>query len=216
MSEIILISLLAGILSLDITAFGQFMISRPIVSASLVGYMLGNVYAGLWIGMTVELIWIAALPMGASIPLDITAVSILAVACGLKVQPFDKAAIILALALALGAAVLFKKADIFVRYLNVKIMRWIEVGVNEGKENRIRIGICTGLLLFFLKAFVLYLVLIYPGQEIVKFVYSNLNEKILTGLRTAWLLLPVLGMGFMLVSFRNGKFPCNKFENSGR
>jgi len=42
MSEIILISFAAAVLSLDITAFGQFMVSRPIVSATLVGYLLGT------------------------------------------------------------------------------------------------------------------------------------------------------------------------------
>ena len=68
MSEMFLISTVAAVLSLDITAFGQFMVSRPIVSATLVGYMLGDANTGFWMGMTVELIWISAIPMGAAIP----------------------------------------------------------------------------------------------------------------------------------------------------
>lgn len=216
MSEILLIALLAGVLSLDTTAFGQFMVSRPIVSASIIGYMLGNVYAGVWIGITIELIWIAALPMGAAIPLDTTAIAVLSMCWGLAIHPYDSAALILALALAVGASVIFVRADIFVRYLNVKIMRWVEAGIKDGKEDRIDMGIYAGLALFFLKAFVLYLLLIYPGREIVKFVYYYLDEKMLEGFRIAWFLLPVLGMGFMLVSFRDGKFPCNRFNTTGK
>jgi len=94
--------------------------------------------------MTVELIWISAIPMGAAIPIDTTAVAILSVAYGLKVQPFDRAGVILALALAVGVGILFRKADILIRYLNVKIIHWVEDGVREGKEGRIDLGIYTG------------------------------------------------------------------------
>ena len=215
MSEIILISFLAAVLSLDITAFGQFMVSRPIVSAPLVGYLLGDVNTGLWIGMTVELIWISAIPMGAAIPIDTTAVAILSVAYGLKVQPFDRAGVILALVVAVGVGILFRKADVFIRYLNIKIIHWVEDGVKDGKEGRIGLGIYSGMFLFFLKSFVLYLLAIYPGQAVVRFIYHYLNAQALAGLRFAWLLLPVLGMGLMFVNFRSGKFPCNKIEDNG-
>lgn len=215
MSEIILISFAAAVLSLDITAFGQFMVSRPIVSATLVGYLLGDVNTGFWVGMMVELIWISALPMGAAIPIDTTAVAILSVAYGLKVQPFDRAGVILALILAVGVGMLFRKADLLIRYLNVKIIHWVEEGIKEGKEGRISAGIYTGIFLFFLKSFVLYMIAIYPGQQIIKFIYQHLDARMLTGLRLTWILLPVLGIGLTFVSFRSGKFPCNKFEDTG-
>ena len=216
MTEIITIAFVAALLSLDITAFGQFMVSRPIVSATFVGYLLGDIKTGLWMGMTVELIWIGSIPMGAAIPLETTAVALLSVVWGLKVHPLDPAAMILALILSVPAGILFRRVDIFVRYLNVNVMHRVEKAVMAGNEKSIGLGIFTGLGLFFLKAFVLYLILIYPGQRVVDIVYHNLNGRVLDGLRLAWMLLPVLGMGLMLVNFRNGKFPCNKIEEIGR
>jgi mannose/fructose/N-acetylgalactosamine-specific phosphotransferase system component IIC len=72
-----------------------------------------------------------------------------------------------------------------------------------------------GVFFFFLKSFVLYMLAIYPGQLAVKFIYHYLTPQALSGLRFAWYLLPVLGMGFMFVNFRNGKFPCNTLEEHG-
>jgi len=215
-NNLIYICLLAAVLSLDITAFGQFMVSRPIVCATLFGYILGDIKTGLWVGMTVELIWIGAIPMGAAIPIETTAVAILSVLWGLTIQPFDRAGVILALALSVFAGILFRRADILIRYSNVKIMRWVERGVVNGKESRVDVGIYSGIAMFFLKAFILYLAVYYPGRLAVEFIYTHLTPKILTGLRVAWTVLPVLGMGFLLVNFRDGKFPFNKIEEIGR
>jgi len=212
MTQIICIAFIAALLSLDTTAFGQFMVSRPIVSATIIGYFLGNVMTGLWMGITVELIWIGSIPMGAAIPIETTAVAILSVVWAVMVRPFDRAGVILALALSIPAGMLFRKFDILVRYVNVKIMHWVEEGVMVGSEKRISIGIYSGLGLFFLKSFILYLIVIYPGQIAVNLLYHQLSHKILAGLRLAWVLLPVLGMGFLLVNTRDGKFPCNKIE----
>jgi len=216
MNEIFWIALIAATLSLDITAFGQFMVSRPIVCATIVGYFLGDIKTALWIGMTVELIWIGAIPMGAAIPLDTTAVAILSVVWGLSVHPFDTAAMILALALSVPAGIIFRKVDVYLRHINVTIMHWVEHGVAQGRESYVGLGIYAGLALFFLKAFLLYFILIYPGRTLVCFIYEHLHIRIFEGLRLAWVLLPILGMGFLLVNFRNGKFPCNKIEEISR
>ena len=216
MNEIITIAALAALFSLDITAFGQFMISRPIVCAPLIGYMLGDVRTGLWIGMTVELIWISSIPMGAVIPLETMAVSVLSVLWGLSIRPYDTAGVMVALCVSIPAGILFRSSDILVRYMNVAIMHWVENGVKDGKEGRISLGVYSGVLLFFLKAFILYVALIYPGRKITELIYGHLAPRVLEGLRLAWFLLPVMGMGLLLVNFRNGKFPCNKIEEIGR
>jgi PTS system mannose-specific IIC component len=72
--------LLAGIVALfaglDRTAAFQFMISRPIVAAPMVGWLLGDPLAGLQIGAMVELLWLGRLPIGAAIPPDDTQVAV--------------------------------------------------------------------------------------------------------------------------------------------
>jgi len=63
---IVPVSLLGGVLGLDMVGFPQIMISRPIISATLAGAFLGAPSAGLLIGAVLELIALETLPFGAS------------------------------------------------------------------------------------------------------------------------------------------------------
>jgi mannose/fructose/N-acetylgalactosamine-specific phosphotransferase system component IIC len=203
---------LAALISLDITAFGQFMISRPIVCAPLFGYLLGDIKTGLWVGMMVELLWISFIPMGAAVPQDTTSIAILGTVWGLAFEPLQKGAVILGLIFSVLAGLLFRRIDVWMRYYNVKIMHWIEQGVAEGQEDRIDRGVYLGLFLFWLKAFIFYLVLLYPGQWVVRHLYPLLHEKLVAGLSQAWYLLPIVGMGLLLVKFYNGNLYYTKIR----
>src|SRR6185436_18481802 len=59
-------SLLGGILGLDTVSFPQAMLSRPIVSGTLGGTVLGSPAAGVLCGATLELFALETLPFGAS------------------------------------------------------------------------------------------------------------------------------------------------------
>ncbi len=56
--------LLGGILALDGTSVGQFMISRPLVAGTLTGWVLGDPVLGLVVGGVIELYFIPVFPVG--------------------------------------------------------------------------------------------------------------------------------------------------------
>jgi mannose/fructose/N-acetylgalactosamine-specific phosphotransferase system component IIC len=58
--------LLGAIIGLDMVSFPQAMISRPLVAATLAGWVLGSPERGLLIGATLELIALETMPVGAS------------------------------------------------------------------------------------------------------------------------------------------------------
>lgn len=66
MRELLPISLLGGLLGLDVVCFPQSMISRPLVAATLAGAFVGDATTGVLVGATLELIALATLPFGAS------------------------------------------------------------------------------------------------------------------------------------------------------
>lgn len=66
MRELLPLSLLGGLLGLDVVCFPQMMISRPLVGATLAGAFVGDTTTGLLVGATLELIALATLPFGAS------------------------------------------------------------------------------------------------------------------------------------------------------
>ena len=76
------VAVIGGIIGLDRTAAGQFMISQPIVAAPFMGWVLGDTAAGMVVGAALELIWVLDMPIGTFVPADATigAVSATAVA----------------------------------------------------------------------------------------------------------------------------------------
>ncbi len=65
-ADLVILSLLGGVLGLDTVSFPQAMLSRPIVGATLAGAILGDAAAGLLVGATLELFAVDTLPFGAS------------------------------------------------------------------------------------------------------------------------------------------------------
>ncbi len=59
-----MVSVLGGLLALDATAVGQFMISRPLVAGVIAGSLAGDAVTGLLIGSTLELYHLAVVPAG--------------------------------------------------------------------------------------------------------------------------------------------------------
>lgn len=60
------LSLLGGLLGLDVVSFPQAMISRPLVASTLAGALVGETQSGLLLGAVLELIALETLPFGAS------------------------------------------------------------------------------------------------------------------------------------------------------
>jgi len=56
--------LLGGVCYLDRTAACQLMLHRPLVVATLMGAIFGNMAAGAQVGVVLELIYLARLPWG--------------------------------------------------------------------------------------------------------------------------------------------------------
>jgi mannose/fructose/N-acetylgalactosamine-specific phosphotransferase system component IIC len=65
-ATLLLLSLLGGLLALDATSFGQFMLSRPLIAAGLAGMIAGNPEGGIVCGVLMEAIHLAVLPVGAA------------------------------------------------------------------------------------------------------------------------------------------------------
>jgi mannose/fructose/N-acetylgalactosamine-specific phosphotransferase system component IIC len=64
--ELLPLSMLGGLLGLDVVCFPQMMISRPLVGATIAGAFVGDAATGMLVGATLELIALATLPFGAS------------------------------------------------------------------------------------------------------------------------------------------------------
>ncbi|HKJ03067.1 MAG TPA: PTS sugar transporter subunit IIC [Longimicrobiales bacterium] len=62
--ELLQIALVGGVLALDGTSLGQFMVSRPLVAGVLTGWVLGDPALGLLVGAILELYLLVSFPSG--------------------------------------------------------------------------------------------------------------------------------------------------------
>jgi mannose/fructose/N-acetylgalactosamine-specific phosphotransferase system component IIC len=64
--DLLPLSLVGGLLALDATSVGQFMVSRPLVAGVLTGWIVGDPGTGLVVGALLELYLLVCFPTGGS------------------------------------------------------------------------------------------------------------------------------------------------------
>ena len=78
------LAFLGGLLALDATSVGQFMVSRPLVAGALAGWWLGDSAVGLEIGAMLELFHLAGVPAGGTRVPESGPASVVAVAVSIS------------------------------------------------------------------------------------------------------------------------------------
>ncbi|MCL2334744.1 MAG: PTS sugar transporter subunit IIC [Endomicrobia bacterium] len=209
-TSVFLLAFIAVLCSLDVTAFGQFMLCRPIFCAPLFGFIMGDINTGLWIGMISEMVWIKAIPMGVAVPIDIASISIMATYWSCKYFKGTHEAAMWAMALAIPFAFFYREIDVYGRNFNIRIMHWVEDGINKNKESRINWGLFWGLFFSAARLYAFYLFAMTLGGLIFQLVYCQFPAFVVGGFKKAWSLLPILGFGAVLYNFRNIKIPFMK------
>jgi len=134
---------------------------RPLVVATLMGAIFGNMAAGAQVGVVLELIYLARLPVGASIPPDDTGAAVFggsAAAVASSSIGLDAGSFTALLLLSVVVAEAGKAADRFVRKVNVRIARITAESVDRGDMQAVEHGLLAGLTLFAVAGMALALV----------------------------------------------------------
>jgi mannose/fructose/N-acetylgalactosamine-specific phosphotransferase system component IIC len=200
--KLIMASLWAGVISLDFTACGPFMISQPLVCGPLFGWLMGQVAIGVIVGGVVQLLWMDLSPIGVSIPYDATATTILAVYWSSLPGNGSLSQIMLALAIAVPLGFLFRWMDQVARRLNTVILHQVEEFSDERLAWGLSLGIAGGVLWSWVRYTAAYALIFASGQLLFKWLaYSPRLTPMDQGLTMAAILLPVAGMGVTLELF---------------
>ena len=192
----------ALVCGLDRVAALQVMISRPIVAAPLAGWLLGDVQVGLQVGLMIELLWLARLPVGAVIPPDDTQVSIagtvLAIGMGRVLGLDGLAFILLCLLVTIPLGKVGQFFDRFARTRNRSTMEHAEAALDDGNASAAQLWHLSGIFSFALAALATYAVIVAGGVLLVPI----LAPLLLSGLdhSAGWirLALPLVGIAVIL------------------
>lgn len=200
--DLIIGAVVALICGLDRTAILQVMISRPIVAAPLVAWLLGDISAGLEIGLMVELLWLARLPVGAAIPPDDTQVSIagtvLAVSLGnvLGHSGLDYQLLCLLVAIPLGKSGQF--FDRFARQYNGRRIVLSDEYLAAGNFRAMERNHLLGIGCFALASVGTYLVILCGGLLLIPILAPLLLSSISDSAAWLRLALPLVGIAVIL------------------
>lgn len=116
--ELLVVALLGGALSLDAVSVAQTMISRPIVAATLIGFLCGSPESGLVIGAILELLACETMPFGASRYLEWSCGAVVASLFAAKQPGLSAPVLLTATVFALAAAWLAGFSMVVLRRIN--------------------------------------------------------------------------------------------------
>ncbi|MDA8099229.1 MAG: PTS sugar transporter subunit IIC [Nitrospiraceae bacterium] len=198
MTAIVLTAFLGGFIGLDRTALGQFMVSQPVVAGPLVGWLLGDPRAGLVTGGALELVWVLDMPIGTFVPADATVATVAATAIaaigggGRADLPVIGFSLLLTTVMIPGTML----ADHLMRQRNARIPQLVLDEKGLPSEARITGWHLAGLIAFFLKSFILCLVLVPAGLAVLP-LFVRLPEPFHIAMVPFISLLPLLGVAAM-------------------
>ncbi|MEA2108837.1 MAG: PTS sugar transporter subunit IIC [Pseudomonadota bacterium] len=195
-----------ALLNLDRTAWGQLMISRPVVTAPIIGLACGNAAVGLLVGVLIELLWINELPVGTAIPSDDTLFA--AVASGVITtivtsqnvsNPVNIGSLIfLVLATMIPLASQGKKIDIMVRKYNEKILTEMETRLLVGNPEQAVSLHLKGLIHFLICNFLAILVSSAILLLAMPYLHSLIPASIRRIMNGLLIIFPLVGIATLL------------------
>jgi mannose/fructose/N-acetylgalactosamine-specific phosphotransferase system component IIC len=150
----LLLTFLGSFLALDKYALGEFGISQPLISGTIIGAICGDIGTGILLGAIFQLICLGGLPIGREIPPDAQSAGI--VGCGtyflLAASNSHGHALLVATLFAFLASILGGTTDIVLRHINDRLYERF-----SRNEKRLYASHFLGLATSFVRAFAIYL-----------------------------------------------------------
>jgi mannose/fructose/N-acetylgalactosamine-specific phosphotransferase system component IIC len=135
--ELILLLILGGLAALDMTEAWQTMLSQALVSATLVGWIMGDLKAGIEVGIFLQLLYFWVVPMGVALFPDTSlggvfgAFTFISLQKSFALEP-DKM-IFITLIFALAFSLFCERLLIFHRKNSIRWVRWVEKNLEKDK-----------------------------------------------------------------------------------
>jgi len=220
-ANVFITAIVGGFLCLD-RVFLLLMISRPIIAAPVIGFILGDPYAGLVAGAFTELFWIDRLPIGMYIPPNDTITAILITASSLEAarilgfMPHGLVALTVLVFVPFGHVA--QKMDFWIVKGNEKLADDVRKDVLNGEVNSLSRKHFFALFKTwaFSSGFIALALLV--GIPLLAFIYPSLPGWTIRGLGLLYPLLPLIGTAVAINAVHvRGLFPifCGIFLCAG-
>jgi fructoselysine and glucoselysine-specific PTS system IIC component len=169
-------------------------VNRPIVMATLVGLVLGDLQTGIMTGATLELVWLGAMAIGASNPPDMTSGSILGTAYVITAGTDVASAVLLAVPVSILMITLWNFIMMtIIPLFAAKADAYAENGNSKGVDMMHHLANIVQTV----PLSILVAVAFYFGSSIIKSVVDSIPAFITGGLDYAMGIIPAIGFAMI-------------------
>ena len=174
---------------------GWYLITRPLVSGMLVGFILGDVQTGIIIGVAVQAVYIAMVTPGGSMPADLDFVAFPAIALGVLSHKGTEVAVALAATIGIAGTVLFNAMLVLNSWWNHRA----DVALEKGDERGIYLNSAIWpQVTNFLMRFVPTFIAVYFGAQYISSFMDSLPHLVLATMNVLGGILPAVGIAILL------------------
>ncbi len=200
--ELLIGGAIALVCGLDRVALLQILISRPIVAAPVTGLLLGEPLIGLQVGVMVELLWLARLPVGAAVPPDDTqvavAATVLSIVLGRQLEALSVELMLLALLVALPVGKIGQYFEHRARNHNSILLVKTDQALHDGLFGQVQLLHLRGLLSFAASSLLSYLTIVICGLVLIPPIWPWLQISMSYSAGLLQLALPLIGVAVIL------------------
>ena len=197
----LLVGVVAGIIEWDIYGGFHTMISRPVAAGTIMGLVLGDLPTGLYVGASLEFVYLGSISVGAAIPPDAASATSIATALCI-ISGFDKD---VAVSLGIPVAAFAQLLQMFIWTINTTLMHAADKSAAVGDID----GACkwhyVGMLFFFLQGFIPAFLAVALGAELVKNLVESMPAWFEGSLMVAGSMLPAVGFGMLFMMMNKPK-----------
>lgn len=181
--------------------FGTSCLSRPLVMGALTGIVMGDIPTGVALGATLELAFMGAFSIGASIPPEMISGTVLGTAFAISTGSGAETALTLAMPIASLVLVFKNLGMVFILPAFVhKADDYAQKGDLKGVSRMHYLGGFFGVNLII---GVVVAISFYVGSPAVQAVLAVIPEWVQNGLQIAMGLLPAIGFGLLMQMIMN-------------
>lgn len=189
-----IISLITGLAYLQRRVLGDCQLERPLVLGPIIGLILGDFGTGLFVGASLELVFMGAQAIGGSVPSNVAIAS----ALGTTAAILSGTGLEGAMVVALPVAVVASTFETFAKAACAFFMHAADTYANKGDWKGISMMMWLGNGLHFLAYFIPTFLGLYFGAEYVTNIMNSIPANIMAGISAVGALLPALGFGLLL------------------
>ena len=196
MFELIVACAALALLEMDTTYLGQFLFSRPACAGAIMGYICGDFFLGLQLGVFTELLFIDFVPVGGFVPPS----GAVCAGMGVILSIYFDMDIYFSFFIGLILSLLFSLVEKALRKYRSKLLPVIEKELAEGVLNPSSL-IAQSFLVEYMAVFIFILVMATLLGPAFCYIDEHIPQSLHIAFKFSYFLVPWIGLSMLFVSF---------------